>query len=186
MPCAVIGNMKGQKGDQGPPGPQGSQGQKGDQGVQGPAGKNGKDGTTDTPSQVLSKIKNVDGTGSGLDADLLDGHDSSYYAKTDDLPNLIAVEHPYIHSLFQIFKSGNVVTLVVEPWVVNSEATGSYVKTNLTVPPGYAPAYNVYIGNVLPGDVRLRVKTSGDIEFYRNPGAAKNFCGTGTWIVPGE
>lgn len=34
---------------------------------------------------VLNKIKNVDGTGSGLDADLLDGHDSSFFsASTHD------------------------------------------------------------------------------------------------------
>lgn len=30
-------------------------------------------------SDVLAKVKNVDGTGSGLDADLLDGQDGSYY-----------------------------------------------------------------------------------------------------------
>lgn len=32
-----------------------------------------------TANDVLTKIKTVDGTGSGLDADLLDGHDSSYF-----------------------------------------------------------------------------------------------------------
>jgi len=31
-------------------------------------------------SDVLNKIKNVDGSGSGLDADLLDGHHASYFA----------------------------------------------------------------------------------------------------------
>lgn len=31
-------------------------------------------------STILNKIKNVDGSGSGLDADTLDGHDSSYFA----------------------------------------------------------------------------------------------------------
>jgi len=31
-------------------------------------------------ADVLAKIKNVDGSGSGLDADLLDGHDSSYFS----------------------------------------------------------------------------------------------------------
>ncbi len=32
-----------------------------------------------TASDVLTKIKTVDGTGSGLDADLLDGHEASYF-----------------------------------------------------------------------------------------------------------
>ena len=31
---------------------------------------------------ILDKVKNVDGSGSGLDADLLDGHDSSYFLPT--------------------------------------------------------------------------------------------------------
>jgi hypothetical protein len=35
--------------------------------------------TTYTSSDVLTKIKTVDGSGSGLDADLLDGKDSSYF-----------------------------------------------------------------------------------------------------------
>jgi len=33
-----------------------------------------------TASDVLTKIKTVDGAGSGLDADLLDGQSSTYYA----------------------------------------------------------------------------------------------------------
>jgi hypothetical protein len=36
--------------------------------------------TTYTASDVLTKLKTVDGTGSGLDADLLDGQHASYYA----------------------------------------------------------------------------------------------------------
>lgn len=34
-------------------------------------------------SDILNKIKTVDGSGSGLDADLLDGNDSSYYLSTE-------------------------------------------------------------------------------------------------------
>jgi hypothetical protein len=33
-----------------------------------------------TPAEILAKIKTVDGPGSGLDADTLDGHDSTYFA----------------------------------------------------------------------------------------------------------
>src|SRR4051812_5983443 len=54
-------------GPQGPAGAQGLQGSKGDQGLPGAGG------SPDTPAQVLSKLIQVDGSGSGLDADLLDG-----------------------------------------------------------------------------------------------------------------
>lgn len=38
-----------------------------------------------TAADVLIKIKTVDGTGSGLDADFLDGHDTTYFALSADL-----------------------------------------------------------------------------------------------------
>lgn len=38
-----------------------------------------------TASDVLSKIKSVDGAGSGLDADLLDGQDGAYYRSASNL-----------------------------------------------------------------------------------------------------
>jgi hypothetical protein len=41
--------------------------------------------STDTPAEVLAKIVTVDGAGSGLDADLLDGHDSPYFATQTDM-----------------------------------------------------------------------------------------------------
>lgn len=43
----------------------------------GPQGPAGADGTELTPAQALDKIKQVDGPGSGLDADSIDGVDSS-------------------------------------------------------------------------------------------------------------
>jgi len=39
---------------------------------------------TMSDSDILAKILNVDGSGSGLDADLLDGHDSTYFAPQSD------------------------------------------------------------------------------------------------------
>jgi len=41
--------------------------------------------STDTPAEVLAKIITVDGAGSSLDADLLDGHDSPYFATQTDM-----------------------------------------------------------------------------------------------------
>jgi hypothetical protein len=63
-------------GTPGPIGPKGDKGDKGDQGIQGLAG------SPDTPAQILGKLLGVDGSGSGLDASLLDGHDSSYFLPT--------------------------------------------------------------------------------------------------------
>ena len=88
MPCKVIGKMKGLKGDTGPKGDKGDKGDTGEQGPQGLKGADGADGTTDTPSQVLEKLKTVDGAGTGLDADLLDGYSSEHFALSEDLTSL--------------------------------------------------------------------------------------------------
>ena len=78
----------GPAGTTGPAGPAGPQGPKGDQGdpclpstpaCVGPQGPAGQDGSPDTAQQVLDKLKNVDGSGSGLDVDLLDGVDSTSF-----------------------------------------------------------------------------------------------------------
>lgn len=37
-------------------------------------------GSPDTPADILAKLVTVDGTGSGLDADTLDGHDTPFFA----------------------------------------------------------------------------------------------------------
>jgi hypothetical protein len=50
-----------------PPGPRGATGPRG------PAGPAGASGSPDTPQQILDKLTQVDGAGSGLDADLLGG-----------------------------------------------------------------------------------------------------------------
>lgn len=67
----------GPTGPQGPAGPAGSTGTTGATGPQGPAGANG---SPDTAAQVLAKLVTVDGAGSGLDADLLDGTHASAFA----------------------------------------------------------------------------------------------------------
>jgi hypothetical protein len=61
------------------PGPRGATGPQGPQGATGPAGAPGADGSPDTSQQVLAKLLGVDGTGSTLDADLLDGQSSSAF-----------------------------------------------------------------------------------------------------------
>jgi hypothetical protein len=68
----------GQTGPQGPQGPSGPTGATGSQGPQGPAGA---DGSPDTAAQVLAKLATVDGPGSGLNADKLDGNQASAFAR---------------------------------------------------------------------------------------------------------
>jgi hypothetical protein len=48
----------------------------GPQGPRGPQGPAGSDGSPDTGAQILGKLAGVDGAGSGLDADTIDGVDS--------------------------------------------------------------------------------------------------------------
>ncbi|HKG03330.1 MAG TPA: collagen-like protein [Conexibacter sp.] len=69
----------GQQGAAGPQGTPGATGPQGPAGATGPQGPTGPAGSADTPAEVLAKLLSVDGTGSGLDADLLDGLDGADY-----------------------------------------------------------------------------------------------------------
>jgi hypothetical protein len=51
-------------------------GPKGEPGAPGADGARGADGSPDTPAQVRDKLAQVDGSGSGIDADAIDGIDS--------------------------------------------------------------------------------------------------------------
>lgn len=105
-PQGVQGSQ-GIQGTDGPPGPQGSQGMpgapgdpgppgatgpEGPMGPQGPQGIQGPQGSPDTAAQILAKLITVDGTGSGLDADTLDGHDTAYFASQAGLDANAAVD----------------------------------------------------------------------------------------------
>ena len=70
----------GPKGDTGATGPTGPQGPAGPTGPTGPQGPAGADGSPDTAEQVRAKLVTVDGSGSGIDADLLDGSHASAFA----------------------------------------------------------------------------------------------------------
>jgi len=63
----------GSPGQQGATGPTGSTGETGQTGASGPTGPAGPAGSPDSAADVLTKLKTVDGTGSELDADTLDG-----------------------------------------------------------------------------------------------------------------
>ena len=74
IPAAVSG-LQGPKGDSGAKGDQGAKGDPGAKGDTGPAG------SPDSPADVLAKLTQVDGTGSGVDADSLDGKTADDFAR---------------------------------------------------------------------------------------------------------
>jgi len=76
--------LKGATGATGPAGPQGPIGKTGPAGPAGAQGPVGPAGSPDTGSQILTKLAPVDGKGSGLDADKIDGLDSSAFALAKD------------------------------------------------------------------------------------------------------
>jgi hypothetical protein len=76
-PPGPVGPASTVPGPAGPPGADGA-----DSTVPGPAGPPGASGSPDTAAQVLAKLVTVDGAGSGLDADLLDGLNSTAFATT--------------------------------------------------------------------------------------------------------
>jgi hypothetical protein len=69
----TVRALRGARGLRGAPGSTGAPG------AQGPKGATGPAGSPDTAAQVLTKVEQLDGTASGLDADLLDGQDSSKF-----------------------------------------------------------------------------------------------------------
>lgn len=48
-----------------------------------------------TPAEILEKLATVDGQNSGLDADLLDGHNSDYFATAEQLSGKANAEHTH-------------------------------------------------------------------------------------------
>ena len=85
-PQGPIGNTgatgaTGADGATGPQGPAGPTGPQGPAGADGATGPQGPAGSGDTAAQILTKLVTVDGSGSGLDADTVDGlHSSSFLA----------------------------------------------------------------------------------------------------------
>jgi hypothetical protein len=87
--------------------------------------------STYTASDVLTKIKTVDGTGSGLDADLLDGLDSTAFARTANSAGhtfnntaIYSVPAAMPESWFKVFSGGGPISIVY------LELSGSYDNTN--------------------------------------------------------
>lgn len=61
--------------------------------LKGDKGDTGASGANITASEVLTKLKTVDGQNSGLDADMLDGHDTTYFATATQLAGKASTSH---------------------------------------------------------------------------------------------
>lgn len=209
MPCAIIGNMKGQKGDPG----RDADPVVGIQSIT-QTGTNGKhhyyritltdntyfdftvtdgedgivDVTTDTPSQILTKIKNVDGSGSGLDSDLLDGYDSSYFAKAEDVEIIAEVENQSPgHSKFRLYKWGPVVSFHITGWdaMAFTGVRDEYVRiSSVNIPDGFKPPKTVFIDDVFE-DQHIVVGDDGftHVLISSNVPSGSTFNGQVSWIT---
>jgi hypothetical protein len=113
----------------------------------GPRGPQGPAGSPDSPAGVLSKLKQVDGAGSGQDADLVDGRDSTSFlganAKAADSSKLDG------HSINQVVKGGGRIhslTAEISPGAEREIGrTEDGFVTFQCRPPGYAgPRIQLY------------------------------------------
>lgn len=68
---------------------------KGAKGDKGDKGEKGESGAVITASEVLTKLKTVDGQNSGLDADMLDGHDTTYFATATQVAGKADANHTH-------------------------------------------------------------------------------------------
>ncbi len=107
---------EGPRGPQGAVGPQGPQGPQGDRGPAGPQGPRGEQGATgaqgeqgspDTPLQVLAKLLQVDGAGSGLDADTVDGLQAGQFLRRDLARDAVADINSQFWARGELTRVGN-------------------------------------------------------------------------------
>lgn len=83
-----------------------------------------------TASDVLSKLKTVDGTNSGIDADLLDGQHGSYYASAASLSNYFPITGGRINGSVRINGSAEVSGGYLM-WRRTTGANSGYFDNNL-------------------------------------------------------
>jgi Collagen triple helix repeat (20 copies) len=138
---AQAAKQQVRRGPRGPRGPRGFRGRRGlrgltgaagPQGPQGPQGTQGPAGSPDTPAQVLSKLQEVDGTGSNLDADQIDGLDSSAFPR-------------------------KIVARSV-PWNPGSIAAGGCVSTSVALGPGVLASDHVIATHSESGGTSLSLQ----------------------------
>ena len=174
---------------------QGPPGERGPQGEQGPAG------SPDTGQQILDKLAPVDGSGSDLDADTVDGSQASDFAPvgSEGLHIVGAAGEPP----FQPCQSGGFGTwgafggsspafFRAPSGVVHVEGTArcntvlggsAFIATMFTLPPGYRPGiaqnHVVVEGNAVETNVVVIDNSTGDVKMADLAG---NPVGVGAFI----
>ncbi len=120
--CSSCTPSDGANGDVGKVGPIGAQGEPGPEGPAGPSG------SEISPSEVLTKLSEVDGEGSGVDADTIDGRDATEFAEAGrrtiqlgnaqgELPDVAPDARGTSVRLPSDMKSGTNLELVVGFWM---------------------------------------------------------------------
>lgn len=115
--------------------------------------------STYTASDILSKLKTVDGTGSGLDADRVDGFDATEFVKRYTAGYLSAVD-------WNTLKENYLYSVRQENWGTDNTPDGPYEYGMLAVLKGYNTVTQLYIPHGTDG-VWYRQTWSGDDSQWR-------------------
>ena len=124
------------------------------------------DASSYTASDVLTKIKTVDGASSGLDADLLDGQEGSYYRNASNI-NAGTIGDAYLPASISSDITGNAAT------ATNSTNSSNVAITNNTATNA---SYYIHFGSATSGNDGVEVDSTG---LTYNP--SSNTLTTGTF-----
>lgn len=146
-----------------------------------------------TASEILTAIKTVDGSGSGLDADLLDGQQGSYYAAVSSLSNYLPLTGGTLTGNLIVDINGTAAGLVINSNTGTNPnaATIDLIETNVNPPTfgsgsnGFRIAYNGDVNRLeatsytlSTNQTRMRFaidRSSGDASFYADDGTTQDF-----------
>lgn len=121
-----------------------------------------------TASDVLTKLKTLDGSGSGVDADLLDGHDSSYFATKSDLNRPAWLSPSFVNgwkNFGQGFNNAGYYKQNGRVYLKGMISSGIVEQAAFTLPSGYRPAATELIGVISADNVgRVDIHPDGTVN----------------------
>ena len=113
-------------------------------------------------SDILTKLKTVDGTGSGLDADLLDGQDGSYYRNASNI-NAGTLAKERLPASIDASTTGNAATATQTTATAAAGATADLVKGAM----GGNDFFRIRVGgNTDAGWTEIATADNGDEPIY--------------------